>query len=419
MGNKLALFGGQKIRDKPFPPHPVIGDEEKKAVQEVLDSGRLSTFIAAPGENFLGGEKIREFETLFREYHGTEYAVAFNSATAALHAAVVACGVQPGEEVITTPYTFTSTATSALMNNSIPVFADIKEDTYNIDPAEIEKNISPLTRAIIPVHLFGNPADMDEIIGIADKHDLKVIEDCAQSPGALYKGKLTGTLGDCGIYSFTENKNITSGEGGMLVTDDEEIAEIARLVRNHGEAVIAGHKRSYKSTILGWNYRMTEVDAAIGIEQFKKLDYFTDERIRLADYLAEGLKGVDGLKMPVVYPNNKHVYYVFAMKYDESVIGIPRNRFVEALNAEGIPFGAGYIRPLYMSPIYHENKHFIYRHYKGKASYDEGLCPVAERCHFKELIMTLLTRPQATENDMDDIIHAVHKIIENKGEFKQ
>ena len=418
MGNKLALFGGQKVRDKPFPHHPVIGDEEKKAVQEVLDSGRLSSFIAAPGENFLGGEKIRGFETLFREYHGTKYAVAFNSATAALHAAVVACGVQPGEEVITTPYTFTSTATSVLMNNSIPVFADIKEDTYNIDPTEIEKNISPLTRAIIPVHLFGNPADMDEIIEIADKHDLKVIEDCAQSPGALYKGKLTGTLGDCGIYSFTENKNITSGEGGMLVTDDEEIAEIARLVRNHGEAVIAGQKRSYKSTILGWNYRMTEVDAAIGIEQFKKLNYFTDERIRLADYLAEGLKGVEGLKMPVVYPNNKHVYYVFAMKYDESVIGIPRNRFVEALNAEGIPFGAGYIRPLYMSPIYHENKHFIYRYYKGKASYDEGLCPIAERCHFKELIMTLLTRPQATENDMDDIIHAVHKIIENKGEFK-
>jgi len=416
---KLALFGGEKTRETPFPPHPMIGSEEKEAVQAVLESGRLSTFIAAPGKNFLGGEKIREFEDLFAKYHGTKYAIVFNSATAALHAAVVACGVQPGEEVITTPYTFTSTATSALMANAIPVFADIKEDTFNIDPEAIEKKISPLTKAITPVHLFGNSADMDEINEIAKKHNLKVIEDCAQAPGAKYKGKLVGTLGDCGIFSFTENKNITSGEGGMLITDDEEIAEISRLVRNHGEAVVSGQKRSYNSTILGWNYRMTEVDAAIGIEQFKKLDYFTDERIKLASYLSDNLKDIPGLEMPVVYPENKHAFYGFAMKYDEKKIGIPRDLFVKALNAEGIPFGAGYIKPLYYSKIYHENKHFIYDHYKGNANYEPGSCPVCEDMHFNKLILTILTRPPATTKDMDDIVAAIKKVIENKPEFEK
>lgn len=418
MGEKLALLGGKKIRSKPFPPHPIIGKNEKKAVLEVLDSGRLSTFIASPGEYFLGGKKIKEFESTFAEYHGSKYAVAFNSATSALHAAVVACGVQPGEEVIVPPYTFTSTATCALMQNAIPIFSDVKLDTFNINPKEIEKLISPLTKAIIPVHLFGNPADMDELMEIAEKYNLKVIEDCAQAPGALYKNKRVGTIGDCGVFSFTENKNITSGEGGMLITDDKEIAEIARLVRNHGEAVIASQPRSYRSTILGWNYRMTEVDAAIGIEQFKKLEYLNDERIKLANYLTSKLKNIEGLKPPVVYRGNKHVYYVFAVKYEESKTGIPRNLFIEALNVEGIPFGAGYIKPLYFSPIYHENKPFIYKHYRGNAKYSPGTCPVAERLYEKEIITTMVCRPPATFEDMDDIVRGIEKIVENRNALK-
>lgn len=412
--SELAILGGRKVRTKPFPPHPMIGDEEKKAVMGVLNKGRLSTFIAAPGANFLGGEKVRELERLFSEYHDTEYAVVFNSATAALHAAVVACGVQPCEEIITTPYTFTSTATCAFMNNAVPVFADVKPDTFNINPVEIEKNVSPLTKAIIPVHLFGNPADMEEIMNIAKENNLKVIEDCAQSPGAKYRDKLVGTIGDCGIFSLTENKNITSGEGGVLITNDKEIAEISRLVRNHGEAVIAGQKkRTYKSVILGWNYRMTEVDAAIGIEQFKKLDYFTKERNKLANYLTENLRGIKGLLPPKVSEGNHHAYYVYAILYDKEKIGINRNLFVEALNAEGIPFGAGYIKPLYYSPIYHDNRPFIYQYYKGNARYSPGLCPVAEKLHNEDLMMTLLIRPPATFKDMDDITNAIEKILDN------
>lgn len=420
MTSKLALLGGTPVRSKPFPPYPIIGKEEKQAVLEVLDSGKLSTFLAVPGEYFLGGKKIKEFERRFAEYHGVKYAVAFNSATAALHAAVVAVGVQPGEEVIVPPYTFTSTATCVLMHNAIPVFADVDDEIYGLDPKAVAHAITPLTRALIPVHLFGHPANMDGLMALAREHNLKVIEDSAQAPGAKYKGRLVGTIGDCGIFSFTENKNITTGEGGMLITNDADIAEIARMVRNHGEVILEGQAvRTYTSTMLGWNYRMTEMEAALGIVQFGRMDELNQARIDLANYLAEKLKSIDGLLTPVVYPGCKHVYYVYALKYDEERVGIPRDLFVKALNAEGIPFGAGYVRPLYLSPLYHDKKPFAFKHYKGNATYDKGLCPTAERLHERELILTPIVRPPATFADMEDAVIAIHKIIERRTELVQ
>lgn len=419
MGKKLALLGGNKVREKPFPPHPIIGEEEKKAVMQVLESGKLSTFVAQPGEHFLGGVKIKQFEGNFASYHGIKYAVAFNSATAALHAAVVACGVKPGEEVIVPPYTFTSTATCALMHNAIPVFVDIEPDIFCLDPAKIEPAITPRTRAIIPVHLFGHPVDMDEIMAVAKKHNLRVIEDAAQAPGAIYKGRLVGTIGDCGIFSFTETKNIMTGEGGMLITNDKEIAEIAQMIRNHGEVILESQsQRTYRSDILGWNYRMTELEAALGIEQLRKLDTLNQRRIKLANYLSEKLAEIDGLTPPINRPWVKHVYYVLPVKYDEGKIGIPRDLFVKALVAEDIPFGAGYVRPLYLNPIYHENKPFIYNYYGKEINYDKGLCPVTERLYERELMLTAVCRPPATREDMDDIVRAIHKILENREELK-
>ncbi|MGA8030500.1 MAG: DegT/DnrJ/EryC1/StrS family aminotransferase [Bryobacteraceae bacterium] len=415
MNETLALMGGTPVRTKPFPPHPMIGEEEKRAVLSVLDSGKLSTFLAVPGEYFLGGKKIKEFERRFTEYHGVKYAVAFNSATAALHAAVVAIGVQPGEEVIVPPYTFTSTATCALMHNAIPVFADVDDEVFGLDPEAVERAITPLTRAIIAVHLFGHPAKLDDLLAIARKHNLRLIEDCAQAPGAKYDGRYVGTFGDCGIYSFTEPKNMTTGEGGMLITDNPEVAEVARMVRNHGEVILEGQTtRTYNSTMLGWNYRMTEMDAALGVVQFDRLDDFNRERIRLCSYLTEHLGKIEGIAPPVVRPGAKHVYYIYALKYDENKIGIPRDLFVKALNAEGIPFGAGYVRPLYLSSLYHDKRPFAFTHYRGNARYDKGLCPVTERLHEKVLIQTLMGRPPATLADMDDIIAAFHKIAEAK-----
>ena len=415
---KLAINNGEKYRKHPFPKHPIIGEEEKKAALDVLNRAELSTFIASPGEYFLGGKKIKEFENLCTEYFKTKYAVALNSGTACLHAAVVACGVQPGDEILVTPYSFTASATCALMNNSVPVFIDIDENNFCIDPKKIEEKITDKTKAIIIVHLFGGPADMDEIMKIAKKHKIKVIEDCAQTPGATYKGKLLGTIGDCGLFSFTESKNVTSGEGGMLITNNEKITDIVRLVRNHGEAVVANQPRQYKSIILGWGYRMTELDAAVGIEQFKKLDMFNEERIKLAEYLANKIeKEIPGIKPCLNNKNGKNVYFILPFKYDEKKIGIPRDLFVKALNAEGIPFGAGYVRPLYLNPIFHENKHFALKHFAEHVNYDKGICPIVEKMHEKEVILTLMCRPPATFKDMNDIVGAMKKIITNKEEL--
>jgi perosamine synthetase len=420
MNTMLALAGGIPIRSRPFPPHPIIGDEEKKAVLEVLESGKLSTFLAAPGEYFLGGTKIKEFERTFAAYHGVRNAIAFNSATAALHAAVVAVGVEPCQEVIVPPYTFTSTATCVLMHNAIPVFADIDDEVFGLAPEEVERAITPLTRAIIVVHLFGHPANLRGILEVARKHNLKVIEDCAQAPGARYQDQFVGTFGACGVFSFTENKNITTGEGGMLITDDPSMAEVARMVRNHGEVIQQGQTvRTYNSTMLGWNYRMTEMEAALGIVQFEKMDALNQQRIDLADYLSDKLAALDILQPPIVRAGAKHVYYMYPLKYDETAAGIPRDLLVQALNAEGIPFGAGYVRPLYLSSLYHDRKPFAFTGYKGKASYEKGLCPTAERLHERDLVLTPIVRPPATFADMDDVAHAIEKVLESKGALIQ
>jgi perosamine synthetase len=416
--SNLAFLKGPKIRNQPFPNHPIIGDEEKKQVLDVLNSGNISTFIASPGEHFLGGEKIREFEKKFASHIGTKFAVTFNSASSALHAAVIAVGVEPGEEVIVPPFTFTSTATSSLMHNAIPVFCDITSDTYCMDSKQIESKISNLSKAIIPVHLFGHACDMDEILKISKKHNLKIIEDCAQALDSEYKNQKLGTLGDCGIFSFQESKTITTGEGGMLVTNDENIAEIARMVRNHGEVVQPTmKKRSYRSEFLGWGYRMTEMEAALGIAQLEKLDYLVSERIKLGTFLAREINQIEGLSH-VQHDFAKHTFWMFGFRYDSEKIGISRNLFCDALVAEGIPCAAGYVEPLYMNPLYIEKRAFAFKHYSGSASYGKGLCPVTESLHEKYLINTLICRPPATIDDMNDIVNAIKKIIKNKKELQ-
>lgn len=384
----------------------------------VLESGRLSSFIAAPGQCFLGGEKIRQFEKTVAAFHGVRYAVAFNSATAALHAAVVAVGLRPGEEVIVPPYTFTSTATCALMHNAIPRFADIRADTYCLDPESVERALSPLTRAVIPVHLFGHPADMDRLLRIARKHRLKVIEDCAQAPGAAIRERLVGTLGDCGVFSFTESKTVTSGEGGMLITDDRKIARTAQMVRNHGEVILEDQsERSTTSNLLGWNYRMTEMEAALGIVQWGRLKELNTRRMKLADYLSKKIRGFLGLSPPVLQPDCKHVYYAYPVRYDENAAGISRAVFAKALRAEGIPVGEGYVRPLYLNPIYHENRPAAFRFYQGEARYDKGTCPVAEALHERELLLLSVVRPPSTFQDMDDITMGISKVLEHRDEL--
>lgn len=419
---KLALLGGEPVRSKPFPSWPCLGQEEINAAIEVIRKGHLSSFAAPPSNLFLGGEKIKEFENNFAEYHGIKYAISVNSATAGLHAALAAAGIGPGDEVIVTPHSFTSSATCVLMQNAVPIFADIDPETHNISPKEIKKNITPRTKAIIVVHLLGCPAEMDEIMDIARKNKLIVIEDCAQAIGAKYKNVLVGTIGDMGVFSFNEPKHLSTGEGGMIITNNDELAENCRLVRNHGEAMNAGKKeRSYLSTMIGYNYRMTELTAAIGIEQLKKMDKFNEERIKNARYLTSKLTGIEGLRLPVETKTKKHVYYFYGIFYDSKKTGIPRVKFIQALKAEGIPCYGGTPHPLYKNPVFLDKKGygntkcpFECRYYSGNVDYTKVKCKNAEKLCYEHAVWVTIVRPPCTLRDMDDIVLAIKKIIKNK-----
>lgn len=423
---KLALLGGKKLREKPFGPHPVLGEEESRIVAEVLVSGQMSGFIAKAGDSFLGGPKVKKLEEEFCRYFGVKYAIAVNSATSGLHAAVAALNLGPGDEVIVPPYTMTASATSILMNNSIPVFVDITDDIFCLDPQKLEKAITPRTKAILVVHLFGQSAPMDEIMRIAKKHKLYVIEDVAQAPAATFKGKYCGTFGDLAVFSLNQHKTITTGEGGVIVTNNERLAQKARLVRNHGEAVVADLGLKDIINALGWNYRMTETEAAIGIAQFGKLDFLTDYRIDLAEYLTEKLSAYqEYFTLPVISKGNRHVYFSYAMKYQAAKAGISRDVFVKAVVAEGFPLGAGYVKPIYLEPLFQRRIcygeggcPFTCKYYKGKVNYKKGLCPITERMYYRELIATGICRYPLTKEDIDGFVAALDKVLQNKHELK-
>lgn len=417
---KPALCGGIPVRIAPFPSYPCMGDEEVSAVMEVVQSGKLSMFDV----DFLGGENVRGFEDGFAAYHGIGYGISVNSGTAALHVALLAANVGPGDEVIVPPYTFTATASSVLMANAVPIFADISRETSTLDPEKVKDAVTERTRAVIPVHLFGHPAEMDPILEIAEKYGLVVIEDCAQAPGAEYRGRKVGTFGDLAAFSFQRTKNIMTGEGGMVLTDDADLAHRCRLVRNHGEAFAMGKKREYIANILGWNYRMTEMEAAIGIEQLKKLDRFNTVRRKNAEYLTQELSKIPGITTPYTAPYARHVYGTYVLQYDGDVTGIPKDLFIRALEAEGIPVWGGYPHPLYENPIFREKiVHgscgcpFSCEFYSGNVDYSRMSCPVTEE-QCKTAFGFSVIRPPASEEDMKDIIEAVKKITRSKDDLK-
>lgn len=422
--DKLAILGGKKVRRKPFVSHAIIGKEEKRRVNVVLRSGVLSGFIAKAGDGFLGGRQVREFEDLVKKYFGIKFAISTNSATAALQMAIGACEIGPGDEVIVTPYTMSASATSIIMSNAIPIFVDIDEEDFCIDPEKIRKAITPRTKAIMVVHLFGHPANMDEIMKIARIHNLYVIEDCAQAPGAIYNQKLVGTIGDIGIFSLNQHKTVTCGEGGFAITNNKKLVLKMQLIRNHGEAVLGDTSLNNIINIIGFNYRMTELEAAVSIGQFKRLDFLNRHRINLARYLTKRLSKLKGLVLPTERRGDKHVYFVYPIRIGEKEIGMSRNVLVKALQAEGIPCGAGYVRPIYREPLYQKRVAygkkgcpFTCSYYKGKAVYAKGICPVVEKMHKKELIVIAVCRYPHTKKDINDVIAAFEKIFDNKNKL--
>lgn len=425
MSSELALFGGTPIRTRKYSPHITTGSEEKMAAVRVLEKGILSEFEGTDNEYFLGGEEVRLLEKEWAEKFAVKYAVSFNSATSALYAAVGACGIGPGDEVIVTPNTMSATATAILVYNAIPVFSDIEPDHFNLDAYAVETKITPRTRAIFPVHIFGHPADMDPLMRLARRHNLRVIEDAAQSPGASYGGKLTGTIGDIGVYSLNCNKVIQCGEGGIAVTDNDELAERLRLIRNHAEAVVAsGRQVQSLVNMIGWNYRMTEIEAAVAREQLKKLDSLNNARRELVHDLNGKLDGIDGLSTPSVRKESTHVYYRYALKIDPEKIPVKAPLFVKALNAEGMDFYVGYMKPLYLQPLYQsltgygdKGCPFKCQFYGGHVNYSKGLCPKAERME-DVVISTEIVRPPQTSEDMDEIVAAIGKVLASKEDLR-
>lgn len=350
---------------------PIIGEEEIENVVEVLKSGMIAQ-----------GPKVMEFEEKFANWIGAKYGIATNSGTSALHVALLACGIGEGDEVITTPFTFIASGNAIVYTGATPVFADIDLDTYTIDPDKIEDLITDKTKAILPVQLYGQAADMDKIREIAEKHDLKIIEDAAQAHGAEYNGEKVGTLGDMACFSFYPTKNMTTSEGGMITTNDGELAKKAQMFRAHGAS------ERYHHDEIGYNFRMTDIAAAIGLAQLNVIDEFNNKRISNANYLNEQLKDVEGIVTPKSPDNYKHVYHQYTILVEKG----NRDDWVEFLTNKGIGTGIHYPIPLYNQPIY-------------KKLGIEGDCPLAEKA--ADNVISLPVHPSLTKEDLDLVVDAV------------
>jgi perosamine synthetase len=419
MNKLLAIKGGTPTIISPFKVHKPIGLEEINVAQKVVESGVLSQYLGAWDPDFYGGQKVQEFERYCENYFDVKHAITVNSWTSGLIAAVGAIGIEPGDEVIVPPWTMCASATAILHWNAIPVFADIEGNTFNLDPKSVERNITPYTKAIMAVDIFGHSADMDVLMKIADKHGLKVISDTAQSPGAKYKGKYAGTLAHVGGFSLNYHKHIHTGEGGILVTDDDEIAERLHLIRNHAEAVVEGKGVTDFANMLGYNFRLGEIECAIGIEQLKKLKRIVDERQQVAKQLTQGLDGLLGLQTPVVMADCTHAYYVYPLVLDIKNLPVSRDIIHEALKAEGVPISKGYqnihLLPMYQQKIAYGSKGFPWSSdiCKRDVSYARGICPVAEDLHFNSQLGIGLCGIVLSNADVKLIISAFLKVWNN------
>jgi dTDP-4-amino-4,6-dideoxygalactose transaminase len=314
-----------------------------------------------------------------------------------------------------------ATATAILHWNAIPVFADIDRQTFNIDPQSIEENITKYTKAILAVDIFGHSADMDKIMSIAKRYSLKVISDTAQSPGAMYKGKFAGTLADIGGYSLNYHKHIHTGEGGVLVTDDDALADRMRLIRNHAEAVVKDKGIKNLRNMLGYNFRLGEIECAIGIEQLKKLKGLVEQKQNLAERLSEGIKYLKGLEIPIVRPQCTHSYYIYGIILNIEEIGVSRDKIVKALRAEGVEVSSKYanlhLLPLYQEKIAYGSKGFpwVDNICKRDVNYRKGICQIAEKLNDESYIGIEMCAYDLDSSDIDLIIGAFRKVWNNLG----
>ncbi|MDP3562930.1 MAG: DegT/DnrJ/EryC1/StrS family aminotransferase [Methanoregula sp.] len=355
---------------------PAIGQEEISAVTAVLESGMLAS-----------GDKVAELETKFADFCGTTHAVAINNGTAALHAALLAADIGHGDEVIVPSFSFIATASAVLMCGAKPIFCDVNDQTYTINPEQLEERVTPRTRAVIGVHLYGQPFDIEGVQKVCELHNLKLIEDAAQAHGALYNGSKVGSFGHFGCFSFYATKNMITGEGGMVTTDEKAYAERLRLIISHGQSV------KYVHTRLGYNYRMTDMAAALGIVQLKKLDKFNLRRRKNADFYNANLS-VKGLVSPYVAPGMHHVYHQYVIRLTEE-FPMKRDAFMDYLKSKGIGSAVHYPIPIHRQPMF------------GLMNYPDP-CPVSTR--LSSSVLSLPVHPLLDQKELAFICDTINRV---------
>ena len=392
MSETLAIDGGSPVREKRLPyGQQWIQDDDNQSILEVLKSNWLTT-----------GPKVTEFEQEFKSFVNAREAIAVCNGTAALHAAVYAAKISPGDEVIVPPMTFAASANCVVYQGGKPVFVDVEKDTLLIDPKKIEKKINSRTKAVIAVDYTGQPCDYDELRKISDKHGLTLIADACHAIGGSYKGKSVGSLADLNTFSFHPVKHITTGEGGMISTDDPALAEKMRVFRNHG--ITTDHRQReqlgswfYEMIDLGFNYRLTDIQCVLGMSQLKKLPDWLKHRTAIANTYDKSFKEVKAVNPLIVRDNVTHAYHIYMIQLDLDQLRVGRTQVFSALVAEGIGVNVHYI-PVHLHPYY--RNHF---------DTGPGDCPVAEAAY--ERLITLPIFPRMNDQDVEDVIDAVKKVV--------
>lgn len=407
MAEQLALHGGRPVRQKPFPAWPVYGEPEEQALLRALRSGKWGK---------LDGSEVAAFERDFARYQGAQYGIAVVNGTVAIQVALMAADIKAGDEVIVPPYTFLATATAVITSNATPVFADIELDTFNLDPASIEPLITPRTRAIIPVHFAGLPANMDAIMAIADRHNLVVIEDAAHAHAAEYKGRRAGSIGHMGTFSFQSSKNLTAGEGGFITANDAALAEACREIHNCGRR--RGHAW-YEHFVIAANFRLSELQGALLNAQLERLEEQARRRWENGKYLNEQLARIPGIKPQTITPEcTRHAFHLYCFRVDARELGAPRPAFLKALAAEGIPNFGGYPLPLYKQRLFLDRAFGPFDGCRG-VDYAKTRCPNCETICYEHggwLEHRILL---GTRQDMDDIVAAFRKVYENRHKLRE
>lgn len=391
----------------------MIDRQELAAVTKVLKSGKLSGFVGKESKNFFGGQQVRKFEKKLQSFFKVKHAITVNSWTSGLVCCIGATGIKPGDEVIVTSWTMSATVISILHWNAIPVFVDIDENSFNIDPNKIEKKITRRTKLIVTADIFGNPANYSEILKIAKKNNLKVVSDAAQAPGVKYKNKFAGTMTDIGGISLNYHKHIHTGEGGVVFTNNKELALKVKMLRNHGENIVNNKNDKYLNNMLGFNFRMNEIEAAIGIEQLKKLNKILKNKQLLSKKLSSNLKNLKGLKVPVTKNFHEHAFYIYPLIIDDKIIKTKRSIILKLIRDKFKKkiFFEGYQNihqlKLFKRKKCYGNTNFPWSiNQKVNYNYTHGSLPVAEKLHEKTFIGILMCKYDLTNKDIDKIIKA-------------